>query len=84
MRLIDDEHPAPGLLVPGHWDWDTERPSRIRYLGGAHDIDAFVNDATREVIAIARAFHAEITRGLTNRSGSCITVTVQRPTGRRQ
>lgn len=40
-RVIDDDHPAPGVLIRGHWT-KVHEPVVIRPLRGAHDIDAFV------------------------------------------
>lgn len=33
--------------------------SHLRFLAGAHDVDAFVNDATWDVLQLVRAFHTE-------------------------
>lgn len=57
-RVIDDAHPAPGLLVPARWV-EERRRRHVRFLGGAHDIEAFVKDASWDVIRIVRAFHSE-------------------------
>ncbi len=46
-RLIDDEHPAPGVLLPWRTVTQTRRRN-IRFLAGAHDAEAFVNDADWE------------------------------------
>ena len=40
-RLIDDDHPAPGVFVHARWE-ESREPQRIRALHGAHDIDEFV------------------------------------------
>lgn len=42
-RLVDDDHPAPGLLLAGHWT-TVHEPVQARFLRGAHDIDAFVKE----------------------------------------
>lgn len=61
--LIDDDHPAPGLLLPRR---TVEHRRRIypRYLAGAHDIDAFVADTGRNGAAggIAAALYRELIR----------------------
>jgi len=63
-RVIDDEHPAPGKLTPFRVVRERRRRP-IRFLAGAHDIDAFVADITRssgEEGEIVRRLYAEITR----------------------
>lgn len=61
-RLIDDDHPAPGILLPRR-TITRDRPVIVRYLAGAHDIDAFaaetahadvVGDLYREITAAVR------------------------------
>jgi len=59
-RIIDGEHPAPGVLLPYRGVTDYRR-RYIRFLAGAHDAAAFVKDADREVLKVVRAFHADIT-----------------------
>jgi hypothetical protein len=58
-RVVDDEHPAPGWLVPARWV-EARRRRHVRFLAGAHDVDAFVKDASLGVIQVVRAFHAEV------------------------
>ena len=58
-RLIDADHPAPGVLLPRRTV--TERRRRdIRFLAGAHDAVAFVADSDCDARQVVRAFHAEI------------------------
>ncbi|HXH59582.1 hypothetical protein [Iamia sp.] len=38
------------------------RRRHVRFLAGAHDAEAFVEDAGGDVIEVARAFHAEVVR----------------------
>ncbi|MCC5951604.1 MAG: hypothetical protein JJU45_05860 [Acidimicrobiia bacterium] len=59
MRVIDDDHPAPGVLVPGRWVTEYHRRP-IRFLAGAHDVEAFVKDADWKTLDVVRTFHAEI------------------------
>jgi len=59
-RLIDGDHPAPGVLLP-YRSVTQYRRRYIRFLAGAHDAEAFVKDADREVLKVVRAFHADIT-----------------------
>lgn len=61
QRLIDDDHPAPGVLLPSRRTIEHRR-RHIRFLAGAHDVVAFVEDADWEVLRVARALHAEIGR----------------------
>jgi hypothetical protein len=66
-RLIDDDHPAPGVLL--RYRSVTEYRRRyIRFLAGAHDAEAFVKDADWEVLKVVRSFHADIT-GADNAEG---------------
>ncbi len=58
-RIIDDENPAPGRLVPARWV-DERRRRDVRFLAGAHDIEAFVKNANWDVIKVVRALHAEL------------------------
>lgn len=58
-RVVDDEHPTPGQLVPAR-SVEERRRRHVRFLAGAHDIDAFVKDASMDVIQVVRAFHAEM------------------------
>ena len=58
-RVVDDDHPAPGLLVPARWVKERRR-RHVRFLAGAHDIDAFVKDASWDVIQVVRAVHADL------------------------
>jgi len=58
-RIIDDENPAPGRLVPARWV-DERRRRSVRFLAGSHDIEAFVKDSGRDVIAIIKALHGEL------------------------
>ena len=44
-RLLDEDHPDPGLLIPATWT-KVREPIEIRPLLGAHDIDAFVKDSS--------------------------------------
>lgn len=57
QRVVDEDHPAPGMLVPARWVVERRR-RHVRFLAGAHDVDAFVKDASREVIQVVHAFHA--------------------------
>ncbi len=57
-RVIDEQHPAPGVLLP-HRTVTERRRREVRFLEGAHDVEAFVRDADWEVISVVRAFHAE-------------------------
>ena len=57
-RVIDEAHPAPGVLVPARWI-EERRRRPVRFLAGAHDVDAFVKDASWDVLQAVRAFHAE-------------------------
>lgn len=58
QRLIDAEHPAPGILVPVRDTYERRRIP-IRYLAGSHDIEAFARDAPWDVKAVVRTFHTE-------------------------
>lgn len=58
-RVIDDAHPAPGILLPARTVSEHQR-RRVRFLGGAHDVDAFVKDAGGDVLNVARALHREL------------------------
>lgn len=58
-RVIDDDHPAPGLLLPARWVTEYRRLP-VRFLAGAHDIEAFVGDAPWWVRDVVRSFHAEV------------------------
>lgn len=58
-RVVDDEHPAPGRLVPAR-NLTVARARRVRFLAGAHDAASFVADAERDVLAVLRAFHDEV------------------------
>ena len=58
-RVVDEDHPAPGFLVPARWV-EERRRRHVRFLAGAHDVDAFVKDASWEVIQVVRAYHAEV------------------------
>lgn len=60
-RVVDDDHPPPGLLVPVRWV-EERRRRHVRFLAGAHDVDAFVKDASWDVLQVVRAFHAEMVR----------------------
>jgi hypothetical protein len=57
-RVVDEAHPAPGLLVPARWV-DERHQRTVRFLAGAHDVDAFVKGASSDVIQVVRAFHAD-------------------------
>lgn len=61
-RVIDDEHPAPGVLLPYRTVTEHHR-RRVRFLRGAHDIDAFVKEAGWDVLQVVRAFHREVIGG---------------------
>jgi len=61
-RLIDDDHPAPGVELPRR-TMTLQRAVYVRYLAGAHDINTFaattdhasiVGDLYREITAAAR------------------------------
>ncbi|MEZ5321373.1 MAG: hypothetical protein R2698_04740 [Microthrixaceae bacterium] len=58
-RLIDDEHPSPGVLLP-YRNVIEQRPRHVRFLAGAHDIEAFADDACAEITRVVREFHAEL------------------------
>lgn len=59
--LVDDDHPHPGVLVPREVTVvQSRRP--VRFLAGAHDAAAFVEDASSAVLQLLRALHAEISR----------------------
>lgn len=58
-RVVDGDHPAPGMLIPARWVVERRR-RHVRFLAGAHDVGAFVEDASWEVIQVVRAFHAEM------------------------
>ena len=66
-RVIDKAHPAPGVLVPARWI-EERRRRPVRFLAGAHDVDAFVKDASWDVLQAVRAFHAETVAGTTTQS----------------
>lgn len=57
-RLVDDDHPHPGMLVPREVTF-VRSPRPVRYLAGAHDAEAFVGDASFTVLEVLRALHAE-------------------------
>lgn len=58
-RIVDDENPAPGRLVPRRRVREVlDRP--VRFLAGAHDIEAFARDASWEVREVVRAVHAAV------------------------
>jgi len=60
-RLIDHEHPAPGLLVARKSVTEYRRRT-VRFLAGAHDVDAFVDNLRSggsESRAV-RSFYAEM------------------------
>ncbi len=58
-RLIDADHPAPGVLLPRRAVTEQRRPY-IRFLAGAHDAVAFLVDSDWDGRQVVRAFHAEI------------------------
>jgi hypothetical protein len=61
-RRIDEDHPEPGLIVPAHWVKHRIRRT-VRYLQGAHDIEAFVAQALGAELEIMRTLHSEIVSG---------------------
>jgi len=58
-RLIDNDHPAPGILVPRHVEHIVRWQSR-RFLAGAHDINGFANQAPVVERNIARDLYVEL------------------------
>ncbi len=57
-RLIDEEHPPPGILVPRRTITERTR-NHIRFLAGAHDIDTFAEQAAPRIKRVVRELHAE-------------------------
>lgn len=57
-RLVDDDHPAPGILVPAR-SVVVREPARVRLLLGAHDIDEFVKHGDLEPV---HQLYAELRR----------------------
>lgn len=57
-RLVDEDHPSPGILVPSRTVAE-QRRRPLRFLGGAHDVEAFVDEACREVLEVMRELHDE-------------------------
>lgn len=62
-RLIDADHPIPGVLLPRRTVSERRRVI-VRYLAGAHDIDAFVADTGRWSVRadIIEALYREISQ----------------------
>ena len=58
-RLVDDDHPAPGVLLPRRTVVEYRRPA-IRLLHGAHDVEPFVREAGWNTIRVLRSFHDEL------------------------
>lgn len=58
-RLIDDDHPAPGALLPRRTTTEHHRRP-VRFLLGAHDIEAFVRQAGWDGLKVVRDLHAEL------------------------
>jgi hypothetical protein len=58
-RLINDDHPAPGILIPRHVEYTVRRQSR-RFLAGAHDINGFASQTPVVGRDIARYLYVEL------------------------
>ena len=58
-RLINDDHPAPGILIPQHAEYTVRRQSR-RFLAGAHDINGFASQTPVVERDIARYLYVEL------------------------
>lgn len=61
QRIVDEEHPEPGMLIPAYTEVVNE-PITTRFLLGAHDIDAFSKEG--ELSAVHELYEELVRDGL--------------------